>query len=365
MKFIECLLPVTQCNLKCSYCYVVQQERRTESPLKLNYPPSHIADALKPHRLGGPAYISICGAGETLIPNEIVDIVELLLRDGHYINLTNNGTISKRIDELLSLPDEHLDRLHFSFSFHYRELKNRNLLSTFSTNINKVRNSRCSMLVQLNLVDEYISEIDEIKSFSLENFGALPQIALTRDESERPLYTIQTNLSQKEYDVFANSFDSELYKMTRLNFMKRRKEFCYAGYWSGVLNLATGDFGKCYNVPNPQNIFENISDPIEFEAIGHNCVMPFCINSSHFLSLGMIPKLDFPTYFQLRNRLNSNWYKNTIIEILDQKLTKSEKILNFFDKHKHDLNGYILINGSKKGYVLSRIKLLSRAKSLF
>ena len=27
-RFIECLLPVTICNLKCSYCYIIQGNRR-------------------------------------------------------------------------------------------------------------------------------------------------------------------------------------------------------------------------------------------------------------------------------------------------------------------------------------------------
>ena len=27
-RFLECLVPVTACNLKCSYCYVIQEGRR-------------------------------------------------------------------------------------------------------------------------------------------------------------------------------------------------------------------------------------------------------------------------------------------------------------------------------------------------
>ena len=26
-RFFECLIPVTICNLKCEYCYIIQEER--------------------------------------------------------------------------------------------------------------------------------------------------------------------------------------------------------------------------------------------------------------------------------------------------------------------------------------------------
>ena len=28
-RFIECLIPVTACNLRCSYCYVIQRNRNS------------------------------------------------------------------------------------------------------------------------------------------------------------------------------------------------------------------------------------------------------------------------------------------------------------------------------------------------
>ena len=52
---------------------------------------------------GGNAYFSICGAGETTLQNEIADITYSILKNGHYVNITTNGTIEKRLKEILEL----------------------------------------------------------------------------------------------------------------------------------------------------------------------------------------------------------------------------------------------------------------------
>jgi len=63
--FIECLLPITACNIKCHYCYVAQRDNRKMRQARLKYPPDIIAKALRKDRVGGTAYISICGASLT------------------------------------------------------------------------------------------------------------------------------------------------------------------------------------------------------------------------------------------------------------------------------------------------------------
>ena len=105
--------------------------------------------------------------------------------------------------------------------------------------------------------------------------------------------------------------------------IEKRKEFCYAGDWSGVLNLETGLLRKCYSDNGGQLIFDDISVPINFEAIGC-CGSLFCMNSSHFLSLGVIPDLYTEvTYAGLRNRPEHNWYTEDMNEILSSKLSLS------------------------------------------
>lgn len=114
-KFIECLLPVTSCNLYCSYCYVIQENRRKMEIPTLDYPLETMIKAMTKERFGGICYFSICGAGETLIPEYTLDIVEGLLKNGHYVNITTNGTISKRFDEIVQrFTEEQRLRLHIS-----------------------------------------------------------------------------------------------------------------------------------------------------------------------------------------------------------------------------------------------------------
>ena len=69
-RFFECLIPVTVCNLKCSYCYVIQRDYRNMKLAELKYTPEHIGKCLTKERLGGECFFSICGAGETLAQPE-------------------------------------------------------------------------------------------------------------------------------------------------------------------------------------------------------------------------------------------------------------------------------------------------------
>lgn len=297
----------------------------------LQYSPEHIAKALSPERVGGICYFSICGAGETLAQKEVIDIVSLLLKEGHYVNITTNGTLTNRFDMLIEQCKKNIERLHVSFSMHYIELIRLNLLDKFFENIKKIKNAGASFLLQINLCDEYIPYIQEIKAISQKEVGAYPQVALTRDESTRP-FRIYGNISEEDYYKQGRRFNSPLFDFTCENFNVKRKEFCYAGDWSGVLNLQTGWLSKCYANPQGQNIFEDLSEPIKFEAVGHNCQNSYCVNSSHFMSLGVIPSLKTPTYAELRNREAANWYNEEMQVFLNSKLCESNKEYNWIKK---------------------------------
>ena len=52
-RFVECLLPVTACNLKCSYCYVIQRNKRKMQQAVLRYSPEQIDRAMSKDRWGG------------------------------------------------------------------------------------------------------------------------------------------------------------------------------------------------------------------------------------------------------------------------------------------------------------------------
>ncbi len=318
-RFIECLVPVTSCNMKCSYCYVVQNQYRTERLPDFRYSPERIGEALSIDRLGGVCYISICGAGETLIPREMPDIIRNVLLQGHHVNVTTNGTINPRFEKILALPKDMLERLHFAFSFHYLELLRIKKLGAFFSNVKKVREAGCSFTIQLNLYDGYIPHLEEIKNVCLREAGAAPQVVATRSHLERKI-ALLTKYSAEEYGRFAEAFRSPLFDFTMKNFLVKRKEFCYAGDWSLTLNLATGLMTGCYMSKDSQNIFANIQKPIRFRALGNNCHELYCINSSHFVSLGVIPQIPAPSYADLRDRPQAQWYTHQMRAFLSGKL---------------------------------------------
>ena len=99
-RFVECLLPITACNLHCSYCYVIQRNNRKMKQAQLKYTPEQIGQAMLLDRWGV-TYFSICGAGETTLQNEIADITYNILKNGHYVNITTNGTIRKSLEEII------------------------------------------------------------------------------------------------------------------------------------------------------------------------------------------------------------------------------------------------------------------------
>lgn len=331
-RFFECLVPNTTCNLKCSYCYLIQQGKRTNKKASFRYSPETIGNALRQSRVGGVCLVSMTASGETLLPPEMPDIVYNVLKEGHYVNITTNGTLKPQIMDLLDRTDGYHSHLHMSFSLHYTELLRNNLLDVFFENVKLVRQSGCSILVQINLVDEYIPYWDEIKKVCSEKVGAPPQVALTRKECGNT-YSIMTNLSREEYIQIGNQMNSPLFDFTVKNFMVKRSEYCYAGYWSAKLFLDTGIMQGCYGQGVRQNIFEDTSKPIKFEPIGKHCVCAYCINSSHFISQGIIPKL-LPclSYGELRNRPSADWYSLEMKNFLYSQFEETNPLLSVMQK---------------------------------
>ena len=328
-KIFELLIPETVCNLRCGYCYVIQREQNTMKVPELDYSPEIIGKALTQKRLGGVCYFSICGAGETFVPDYLIEIVYELLKNGHYVNITTNGTLTKKMKRLETIPEEWRNRLQIAFSFHYLELVRLNLIDTFFNNVEFVKSLGCSYLVQLNLYDDYVPVLDEIKKICLDRIGALPQIVATRKETSlTSKIELMTEYTIDEYKSFAKPFESPLFDFTMKNFNVKRKEFCYAGSWAYTLNLKTGILKRCYASCIHQNIFENIEKPIMNMAVGKCCGSLFCLNSSHFMSLGVIPSVETPTYVDLRNRKEGKWYTPQMEEFLSSKLIESNTEYN-------------------------------------
>lgn len=329
VKFVECLLPVTACNLKCGYCYVIQEDRRQMQVPKLQYDMDTIQHALRKERFGGTCYFSICGAGETLIPEYIVELVHRILENGHYVNVTSNGTITRRYQEMMdTFPEEYRQRLHFAFSLHWNELERLHMTDRFFENVKRVRDGGCSVVVQLNMCDEYLPHLEEIKERCMKELGALPQIAVTRKEDGFPVKHVDfhTAGTREDYIAAGRQFDSPLFEYTLRNFCVNRKEFCYAGDWTYQLNLQSGLLKRCYCSCVVQNIFKETEKPVFQLAVGHACNSLYCNNSSHFMALGVIPELDGPSYAQLRNRPEANWYTPEMQEVLGTKLSETNEV---------------------------------------
>lgn len=325
-KFFEFYIPVTCCNLKCEYCYVSQLGWQQGKMPKFTHSPKEIGCALSKERIGGTAFICLCGGGETLLPPEMPEIVKELLAQGHYVNVTSNATVGRAFDEIIRIvPAQDLARLHFVFSLHYLELKRLNLLDRYVDNVHKVRAAGCSFEVKINLYDGYIMCVDEIKEFCLKNFQAFPQCAVTRKEGDDLKY--HATCSDDEYVCIGKSFNSPTFDLHLKNFkVSRRGQFCYAGVWSYVGNLAEGWVKACYCNGRKIDLFKNIDKPIPEAPVGCNCKHCYCVNADLFLTLGTIPGVyDGITCESIRNRPLANWYGEAMREFLSTKLLTANR----------------------------------------
>ena len=302
--FFDAYIPITSCNLKCQYCYITQQNLWFNKPPKFEYSPEHIAKALSKERLGGTCLFNMCGGGETLLHPHIIDIIQAILNEGHYVWVVTNGTLTSRYKKLAALQKDLLYRLAFKFSFHYLELKRTKKLMTFVDNVKLMQDVGCSFSVEITPHDELIEYIDEIKDFSLNTFGALPHITVARDETNNK--AILTKYTKEEYEKIWSGFDSELFRFKLSIFLQKRREYCHAGKWVYTFNMGNGVMRQCYSSNKSQNIFSDITSALNLPCVGVKCEEPHCYNGHAFLTLGAIPTLETPTYALMRNRVQKD-----------------------------------------------------------
>ncbi|MBD5292637.1 MAG: radical SAM protein [Bacteroides sp.] len=336
-RFIDIQVPVTTCTLRCHYCYITQHKLFSAKVPKLKYSAEQIGKALSKERLGGVAHLNICGNGETLLPPEMTDIVRVLLEQGHYIMIVNNGTITQRFKEMMEqYPPELKKRLGFKFSFHYLELKKKNLMDRFFDNIRLVRDNGCSFSLEMTPSDELIPHIEDIKKICKEQVGALCHVTVARDENV-PGFVILSKLSREEYQRIWGQFNSPLFDFKMSIFNQKRNEFCYSGLWGGILDLGTGVLRACDCTFNRQNILDDPTKPIDLKPKGH-CNKAHCHNGHAWLGLGMIPELSTPFYAEMRDRVDKNgnhWLVPEMREFLSQKLADNNDLIS--DKVKNRL----------------------------
>ena len=252
---------------------------------------------------------------------------------GHFVEIVTNCTITPMLEKFAAWDKELLGQVEFKCSFHYLELKKRNLLELFARNVNKIWEAGASICVEITPSDELIPYIDEIKNFSLKNFGALPQITIARDDRTQGI-EILSKLSKEEYYKTWGQFDSPFFDYKTTIFGKRQEEFCYAGMWSGVINLSNGQMWQCYCGRGLGDVF---ADPYsEFPAypVG-KCSIAHCYNGHFWLTFGNIAHATNLRYADMRNRLTKDgreWLQPKLKEFYSSQLCDNNRELSDAEK---------------------------------
>ena len=328
-RFIDVHVPVYTCNLKCPYCYVGQREqpkRKTD----FFYSPEVTKKALTKERLGGTCHFNVCGLGETMFPKELIEHIRGILENGHTVMIVTNGTLSERFAQYMEFPSELKKHLGFKFSYHYLELIRLGKLEEFWDNVRLVKENGCSFSVELTANDVYEEYINEIKESCLANIGALCHLSVPRNEATKENKLLSKHTKEEFYNIW-KSFDSPMFEFKMRHWGEKRKEICYAGLWSGILNLSTGEFSSCYGQPPTNvNFFNNIDAPLRFEPVC-KCEISHCFNAHSFLAFGTIPEIKEETYLDIRDRIDLNgfhWINQTMSEQFSNRLCASNELLS-------------------------------------
>lgn len=345
VKYIHAIQSGTICNLSCSYCYVptLEDEQRNQ-PVKFNYPLKDIAKAISKERLGGMALITYVGGGETFLTDDSIELLRLFLEEGHIVNAVSNLTYTPAIEKICQFPEELRQRLQFSASFHYLELKRKNLLDTYFDNIKKLEAAQITSYLSLTVTEEYLPHLENIKEICMHKIGRLPFLSYGLDASKGwkrfDIFTPELiNNLAKDFDckhlILEDKYTNDIY----------RKEFCYMGDWGFIYNLETGNISACFDSPTTQNIIEDLSKPIKFEAVG-KCCSNYCSFGARILCYGPIIELSkiFPTYHKLLEKFkiptgNVAKYTNNYLYETNKKYSwfKKAKIMikrSFDEKYK-------------------------------
>ena len=326
------LVPITTsiCNLRCSYCYLTHRgEQYQGEQAHFEYDPDYVARALSVKRLGGTCYFNFCADGETLLTKCIEEYMRAIVEQGHYAEIVSNMTVTPVIDKICGWSPELRARTEFKASFHWLELKQRNLLETFTANVLKCWEQGISVSIEITPSDELVPHIDEVFEYSFAHFGAKPQLTIARDDRVKKIDYL-TALTEEEYVKAWSQFDSRFWEFKRSIFGKKRTEYCYAGVTQLLVNIETGNARACYKANFEQNIFKNPAKPIKWIPIGR-CLQPHCYNGHIMLTLGgSIPDFtDVKSGRDIRDRIRtdgSHWLFPEILAFFDSSACENNEI---------------------------------------
>ncbi|MCR5416427.1 MAG: radical SAM protein [Pseudobutyrivibrio sp.] len=364
-RFINTNVPTLGCNLRCDYCYIRQHGDEDILDIKkrdslFKYSVEHMISALTVERLGGVCMFNISGSGETLLCPDIFEICEGLLRNGHYIAIISNCTVTKEIEKFIRLKQEYRDRLFFKASFHYQELKRRNLLNTYASNINALKKNGIAFSIEIVSNDGVLSELEELKAWTEKEFGALPHVLAGRSETKLGEFPkFETCLSEEEFFETWDEFKSPLFDYQYTDYvLPHNDEFCHAGVYTGSLEMATGVFFACPGNKKITNMFENTEEPIRFAPMAKACPFPYCF-CGFFLQVlagacneSYNPNVVFGEFRDRKCTDGSHWLTPSIKEVFSHKcsefhnpLTSAKKTyLNALMKKRYGMENEINID---------------------
>lgn len=324
-RYIDVIVPVTTCTLRCHYCYITHRRLFGGALPHFSYTPEQFRGALSQKRMGGVCMFNFCGGGETLLAPEILGYIRTILEEGHYATIVTNATVDRAFDEMETWDKELLERLFFKFSYHYLELKKRNLFPTFFRNIKRMREAGASFTLEATPSDELVAFIDDMKAQSVREVGAWCHISVPRYEHDFSEIPLLTKMTPEQFYETWRVFDSPLFEYKWSVFGKKQTGFCYAGDWTGFLAMGekTCRLAQCYCSLDSVDIFKHPKKPLKCHVVGHQCQIPHCFNAHAFLSFGTIPERNDPTYDVLRDRVcadGSTWLRPKMKAFMAQRL---------------------------------------------
>ena len=330
MRFIDVTVPIAKCNMRCDYCYLSHLKIDFNRVSDFCHTAKYIRYALSQERLGGSAFINLCGVGETLFCENIVEIVDELLKEGHYIQIVTNATPSSIIKKMINSCID-ASRIFLKCSLHYEELKRMNMLEIFAKNVEDIEKWGASYTIEYVPTDASVELIPEIKEYCMRHFGALPHVTVTRDERYKD-FRVLTEYSLEEYKKIWSQFNSNMFDFKLQYVIDSQHSYCMAGLWAAELNLATGELYQCTNNPRLCNIYQDIDKEIVFKEVGMQCCLPYCFNCHAYVTLGLMAEYLSPSYLEMRDRIKkdgTHWIGEKLRDIFSQKLYKN---------HENELN---------------------------
>ena len=293
-------VPLSVCNLRCHYCYLAQRPSSYEGVIpEMRFTPEQVSYAMRKERVGG-CFINLCADGETLLLPELARYVELLAREGHYMEIVSNMVLTKKLEPILELGPEVLSHVEFKCSLHYLELEKKGWLQRFADNVNLAWAAGASINVEITPSDELVPKIPEVKAYCMENFGALAHLTIARNDNTSGIERL-TNLSPEDYYAAWNQFGSSFFQFKNTIFGVKQTGFCEAGDWMYYVDMSTGNARQCYKGRKLGNIFANPEEPLPESPIG-KCLVAHCYNGHALLTLGLIKGLTDVGYGDIRDR---------------------------------------------------------------